>query len=290
MSPDDKSISDLISSVDQSEAPEAPVGVDLPEGKQSKYQGQKKSKAFPIIVGILFLLILGVGGYYVYTNYIQGDGELPIGDEDTVEKEYLLTEYKAVELDTLISGEIEEDSGRCISDECIADVTVIYDFGTPKEISLESVSFSSKFQSLNRVLSNFVQPTTDYYLLRYGSGNASGTYLFNEAGYVSDSFCSVSSTPESSIMVDSNYLIFEDCGIVGQEVELLSGVSVLELSTNEITQIAKPSTENGDTSYTIERINKANGELYLSECVIGEDLTQNCEEKMIDLVEVYQSE
>ena len=288
MSPDDKPISDLISSVDTVDASEEAIEAGLSSDNPLK-GAKKKSKAFPIIVGILFLLILGVGGYYVYTNYMQGGGDLSIGNEKGVEKKYLLSENKAIELVNLIDGELEEDSARCISEECLADITAVYDYGTKKEISLEGISFNGKFQSLNRVLSNFVEPTTEYYLLRYGSGNASGTYLFNEAGYLSDSFCTVLSVPESSIMVDSNYFIFEDCGIVGEEVELLSGISVLELSTNEITRVVEPSTENGDTWYTIGSINKAKGELYVLECVIGQDQKSDCKEKMIDLVEVYQS-
>lgn len=51
-------LSELISSPEQEEA-----------NSKEKSVVKKKNKAFPIIVGILLLLILGVGGYYVYTQY-----------------------------------------------------------------------------------------------------------------------------------------------------------------------------------------------------------------------------
>jgi len=63
-----KIIVDSISSIEQ---------VDTPIQK-------KKSKAFPIIVGILLLLILGMGGYYVYKEYF---AEKEVVDESPIPTE-----------------------------------------------------------------------------------------------------------------------------------------------------------------------------------------------------------
>ena len=71
MNPEDKPISELISSETPVDTITPPIGVDIPAQQPSVKP--KKSKAFPIVVGILLLLILGIGGYYVYTNYLGTD-------------------------------------------------------------------------------------------------------------------------------------------------------------------------------------------------------------------------
>ncbi len=60
----EKPLSDYISSVEQVEVP-----VEGEEGVEQEIVKPKKSKVFPILVGILLLLIIGMGGYYVYKEY-----------------------------------------------------------------------------------------------------------------------------------------------------------------------------------------------------------------------------
>ena len=72
MEENQRPLSDFISSVEQIDAP------DIPNEGIGEEPKNKKSKAFPIIVSILLVLILVAGGYYVYTNYIK--------DQDTPEE------------------------------------------------------------------------------------------------------------------------------------------------------------------------------------------------------------
>lgn len=67
MAENEKPLSDYISSVEQVDVP-----VDVVEGEKEVVVKPKKSKVFPILVGILLLFIIGMGGYYVYKEYIKG--------------------------------------------------------------------------------------------------------------------------------------------------------------------------------------------------------------------------
>ena len=86
MAENERPLSDFISSVEQ---------VDLPEEDSIKEpleeEKPKKSKLFPIIVGILLLLIIGIGSYYIYKQYF--------------------AEEEAVDVNTIPAEEEEESSG-----------------------------------------------------------------------------------------------------------------------------------------------------------------------------------
>lgn len=99
MAENERPLSDFISSVEQVDAPVEEV--------QESGQGEikpKKSKVFPIIVGILLLLIIGMGGYYVYDNYFndspsQEDDLLnttgqELEEEEVKTRDYALSEYE----------------------------------------------------------------------------------------------------------------------------------------------------------------------------------------------------
>lgn len=94
MATNETPLSDLISSVEQVGGPEI-----SPEDLGEKPKNQK-SKTFPIIVGILLVLILGMGGYYVYNNYFAKEDTTAVEELDTdinnevvdEESEELLTE------------------------------------------------------------------------------------------------------------------------------------------------------------------------------------------------------
>lgn len=100
MAENERPLSDFISSVEQ---------VDTPvEEEQESIVGEnkpKKSKVFPIIVGILLLFIIGMCGYYVYDNYFndatpsQEDDLLNTTDqelegEEVKTRDYNLSEYE----------------------------------------------------------------------------------------------------------------------------------------------------------------------------------------------------
>ena len=88
MNPEDKPISELISSETPVDTITPPIGVDIPAQQPSVKP--KKSKTFPIIVGILSLFIIGMGGYYVYNNYIkeqEPDNTLINDEESSIEEE-----------------------------------------------------------------------------------------------------------------------------------------------------------------------------------------------------------
>lgn len=79
MEENQRPLSDFISSVEQVDAP------DIPNEEVNERPKNKKSKAFPIIVGILLVLILGMGGYYVYKQYF-AQGEESVNTDVTEEQ------------------------------------------------------------------------------------------------------------------------------------------------------------------------------------------------------------
>ncbi len=83
MAENQRPLSDFISSVEQVDAPQV-----SPEDLGEKPK-KEKSKAFPIIVGILLVLILVMGGYYVYKQYFAQEE----GDENTEVEENNYEEY-----------------------------------------------------------------------------------------------------------------------------------------------------------------------------------------------------
>lgn len=103
MNPEDRPISELISSETPVDTATPPIGVDIEaQGPSVK---PKKSKTFPIIVGILSLFIIGIGGYYVYDNYIK---EEQVDDtiDNTIPEESQIPE----------SGDVEEDDTETLED------------------------------------------------------------------------------------------------------------------------------------------------------------------------------
>ncbi|MBP6976037.1 hypothetical protein KBB42_00350 [Candidatus Dojkabacteria bacterium] len=102
MAENQRPLSDFISSVEQVDAPEVSAE-DL--GEKPK---KEKSKVFPIIVGILLVLILGMGGYYVY-------------------KQYFAQEEEDLNIDT--NTEVEEESAELLVDVLVPDESGSEDIG-----------------------------------------------------------------------------------------------------------------------------------------------------------------
>jgi hypothetical protein len=100
MNPDNKPISELISSETPVDTTTPPIGVDIPAAQPGVPGKRKTSKAFPIIVGFLLVLIIGVGGYYVYSNYIK---EEPVEEttEETTSEDSQVSETEEVEKEDL---------------------------------------------------------------------------------------------------------------------------------------------------------------------------------------------
>ncbi len=98
MAENQRPLSDFISSVEQVDAPNISAE-DLGEKPKTE-----KSKVFPVIVGILLVLILGMGGYYVYKEYFA--------------KEEVSTTVE--DLDTEINNETQEEG----SDDLLTEILV----------------------------------------------------------------------------------------------------------------------------------------------------------------------
>lgn len=291
MAENEKPLSDYISSVEQ-------VYVPVEEGQESMVgeNKPKKSKVFPIIVGILLLLIIGMGGYYVYKQYyVDEKTDITDIEEDKEVNQDSGTESQLIDTDrensfkflNIKSGDFNEEAEIC-NDLCIADLEVTYwENSSETKFVLKDIEFRHMIQSINIIKYDFSQSKLNSFLLRYGSGNESGTYLVNEQGYVSEDFCSTN-TSLNEVLWDNSSLIYEDCGSAGWYSELANGISVLNLVNGESTQIAIPevgSNTEPQINYRIEGVSYVDKVLNIKECrYFGTN--EECENKIIDLSEI----
>lgn len=81
MSTEEKPLSELISSIEQKDF----TPTERVKEEKVTSPKEKGSKAFVIIVSILLLLIVGIGGYYIYTNYIVKEKQTQ--DEELTQEE-----------------------------------------------------------------------------------------------------------------------------------------------------------------------------------------------------------
>ena len=92
MAENERPLSDFITSVEQVDAP------DVSEQDMGVESKQKKSKAFPIVVGILSVLILGMGGYYVYTQYFAQEEDVVVNEEESINEDVQQVEELVTEI------------------------------------------------------------------------------------------------------------------------------------------------------------------------------------------------
>ncbi len=292
MAENQRPLSDFISSVEQVDAPNISAE-DLGEKPKTE-----KSKVFPVIVGILLVLILGMGGYYVYKQYFAPDSELLTEESNSddsitslLEGNFPVKELAVVKILDEVEGDFNSEDGTCDDiDSCVANIKVAFidNSRVSEEFVIENISFYHKFTGLEEVSDNLADTDLSYYLLTYGSSNEQGAYLIDNQGYVSKSFCTTYSN--LYILWDENYLIFTDCGgSIGSEYsEVISGISVLNLESGEVTQIVTPirgSDNQTEISYDILDVDYTNGILTLNECQYSEAIDE-CNEKEIDLTGV----
>jgi len=276
---------------------------DLKEGYKKKGMG----RGFTVVVIILLVLILGIGGYYLYKQYFASDYSL-LDDSNSerslvssLKGNFPVKEITLVEIINEVEGDFNAKDGTCDDiDYCIADVKITYvrDSRISEEFILKDIPFNHGFTSLEEIYFNFADlkeiyfnlddTGSAYYLLTYGSSNEAGTYLINSQGYVSKSFCSIYSSP--SVLWDKNNLIFTDCGgDIGSEYkEIISGISVLNIESGNVTQIVSPVRGSGnqpEISYEISGVNYVESILTLNECRYTET-TEECSEKDVDLTKV----
>lgn len=257
-----------------------------------------KNNIFMAIVFVLLLFIIGVGGYYyIYTQYVaKQEVEEEIEEETLVVEEKIGEEFENyVEILEVLEGDYDEKEGSCwgCKDEscwgCKADVKVVYqDGGEVKEIIARGLNFYNRFSPAPLVIEhNYSELGITYLLLYYGS---SGTYILNENGYVSESFCSTKyGLVPNEILWDDNHLIYQDCGEgYGYHTELAYGISVLNLESGKITSVVAPfvgSQEEEEISYTIKSVDRETGILYVEESRMSANGTEY-EKKEVDLLQL----
>ncbi len=297
MAENERPLSDFISSVEQVEVVE-----DTPPTEGSVKPVGKKSKAFPIIVGILLLFIIGMGGYYVYKQYYgeeevdvfvnEESTDIDLNEEDIEVPQESDTDSALIDTDgdnsfkflDIKEGDFDEESLTC-NGVCTVDIEVTYVEGSSEsKFVLRSIEFNHAIQSINKIKYDFSDSGLTAYLLRYGSGNESGTYVVNEQGDISEEFCS-SDASLNEVLWDNGHLVYEDCGVVGWYSELASGISIVNLENGQRTQIAIPeagSDTQPQVHYRIEGVSYVNKVLDIRECKYS-GTTEECEDSEIDL-------
>ncbi len=155
---EEKPLSDFISSVEQVEVVE-----DTPPTEGSVKPVGKKSKAFPIIVGILLLFIIGMGGYYVYKQYYgEEEVEIPVINEEAEDEEVSImdvSEYTDIKL-------VNYDGLNVSISECMEDYDIVNGIVIYTRVLDEDVPSLEQMRVVNRgVLTE--EQISEYYLPVY---------------------------------------------------------------------------------------------------------------------------
>lgn len=188
-----------------------------------------------------------------------------------------------VQTKDILDGEIED--GLCL-DTCEANLEITYN---DDSIVLNNVIFSHSIQGIRPIYNNLFDKDSNYYVLRYGSGEESGTYVFNNKGYISKTFCSVDYATEPSVLLDNKNLLYNDCGVVSASRPLLGGISMINLDTGKIIPVMEPIKGETETSYSLRGFDPTNNSLYVEECSYPEEKPV-CDEKVVDISDIIEKE
>ena len=240
----------------------------------------KKKKTFSTKTFFLALLFISfffstIIFTYLYLSELKKQDVVSKTDSDTL----LYDSVIRVRAKDILDGEIED--GSCL-DTCEANLEITYndDF-----VVLNNVLFSHSIQGIRPIYNNLFDKDSNYYVLRYGSGEESGTYVFNNKGYKSKTFCSVDYGTEPSVLLDNKSLLYNDCGVASTSKPLLGGISMVNLDTGEIESVIEPITGKIEKSYNLLRFDSSNNSLSVEECSYTEEKPV-CDEKITDISDI----
>jgi hypothetical protein len=155
---------------------------------------------------------------------------LNINKEDNT----IINIYTTVEIVKVHEGNVVDES--CDGQEdCIVDLKIDINDKGVKDHILRNYTFWGSLDTPQ------VVPNTDYlsdniYIeISSGTGNERAATLFSTKDTRTFQYCITG----KSYILDSKYLIYQDCGSTGNIVETVSGISMLDLETNKITTIIK---------------------------------------------------
>lgn len=243
-------------------------------------ENKSLTRIIPIVLSVILLITSLVFAYLYYSGLPEVDKESAAQDENIDDEMIFYSEDIKVRVKDVLEGEAKE---HFCTGECKLDLEVTYNRDS---FIVEDVLIFHAIQGIKPVLFNYSYDNFSYYILRYGSGNESGTYVLNNEGYISKSFCSVDNESyESSILLNDRNLIFNDCEGTSRYGEYLGGISMINLDTGDVKTIVEPVPGEAEKSYHISRFNKGKNTLDTKECITTTD-TYGCEDKVIDISEI----
>jgi hypothetical protein len=187
-----------------------------------------------------------------------------------------LTERFELEVPTVEISDIKEGDCDDHIEGCTADVTVEV---SDTEYFLEDLWFYNDL-NVEGPITNTLDESDPYYALSFSTSICRSVYLF-KTDYISDGFSMFGDG-----MMWNKYFVYEDCGITGNNIELVTGISMLDTETDEITQLLYGSTATGeegflDIAYYIDDI--SGDELSYKECQYTTNELDNCSVETLDL-------
>jgi hypothetical protein len=180
-------------------------------------------------------------------------------------------EVPTVEISNITEGDCDDHI-----EGCTADVTVEV---SDKEYAFENLWFHNDLD-VGGPISNPLDVTDPYYTFNFSTSSCVGVYLFR-TDYISKAF-----SLSGDGMMWNKYFIYQDCGVVGNNIELVAGISMLNTETDKITQLLYGSTATGeddflDIAYYIDDI--SGDELSYKECQYTTSELDSCIYKTLDL-------
>jgi hypothetical protein len=197
-----------------------------------------------VITHILILLVLvGVFTFFFWKiNSLKKNNN----DTNTTSKTYLYDDHTTVELVNVDKGELEND--LCNSDECTVDLRI--SVNDIKDLELTNYTFSGSLDIPKVIPNTKVDEDITYLRISSGTGVTRSTTIFNNINEKRYDVCMAG----EAYILNSKNVFFNDCGTPGNNVELVQGISVLDLDSGNITKVLEEKVGTEDVSYLLEKI------------------------------------
>lgn len=171
-------------------------------------------------------------------------------EDQNMNKTYIFNNQTTVELIKIDKGELEVEDAFCkTSDGCTVDLKISI---SPyiENLLLDNYVFGGGLDIPEIIPNSNTDEDIKYLRISSGTGNERGTTIFNNSNSERYKIC----TTGKAYILNSRYLFYNDCGSVGKYIELVQGISTLDLETGEISKVIQEKSGSQEVSYRFENI------------------------------------
>jgi hypothetical protein len=199
-----------------------------------------------ILLTTHILILLVLVGVFTFLFWKIDSLKKNNNDTNTTSKTYIYDDHTSVELVNVDKGELENE--LCNSDECTIDLRISVD--NIKDLEFKDFTFSGSLDIPKVIPNTKFDEDITYVRISSGTGVTRSTVIFNNVNEKRYNVCMAG----EAYILNSKNVFFNDCGTPGNNVELVQGISVLNLDTGNITKVLEEKVGTEDVSYLLEKI------------------------------------